>query len=78
VLKLEIDARRMQRYLLALELWSGALVYSFGLYLIWQGGLYGAAVTSAIVSGTGLVFFGPAVLRVRWSTALVYPGSSST
>lgn len=37
VLKLEIDARRMQRYLLAFEILSAALIYSVGLYLIGQG-----------------------------------------
>jgi O-antigen/teichoic acid export membrane protein len=75
VLKLEMDARRMQRYLLAFELCSAGLIYSLGLYLIAQDGLYGAAVASAIVSAAGLLFFALVVFRVRRSPGLVHARS---
>lgn len=78
VLKLEIDARRMQRYLLAFEILSAALIYSVGLYLIGQGGLYGAAVASAMVSAAGLGFFTLVVLRARRSAALLRSRSVPT
>jgi O-antigen/teichoic acid export membrane protein len=78
VLKLEINARRMQRYLLVFEVGTVAIIYSVGLYWIAQWGLYGAAIASAVVSGTGLVFFTLVVLRVRRNTGGMFPRSAPT
>ncbi len=57
VLKLEINARRLQRHLLTMEIWTVALVYGIGLYLIGRFGLVGAALTQLAASVSQLVFF---------------------
>lgn len=45
---LEINARRLQRYLLVGEVWFVGVLYTAGVYLIAQFGLIGTAMTEAI------------------------------
>jgi O-antigen/teichoic acid export membrane protein len=65
VLRLELAARKLQRYLLWVEIWSVLVVYGVGLVLIDSLGLMGAAIAHLIVNIGALVLTFGVVLRER-------------
>jgi O-antigen/teichoic acid export membrane protein len=65
VLRLELAARRLQRYLLLVEAWSALVVYGLGLVLIIWVGLMGAAIANIVVNLGALVLTVAAVMRER-------------
>jgi O-antigen/teichoic acid export membrane protein len=65
ILKLEINARRLQRHLFLADLWVVAVVYSVGLYLISQLGLVGAGLTTIVAYAGQCAFLSIAVARAR-------------
>ena len=65
VFRLELAARRLQRYLLLVEAWSALVVYGLGLVLIIWIGLMGAAIANIVVNLGALVLTVAAVVRAR-------------
>jgi O-antigen/teichoic acid export membrane protein len=50
ILRLELAARRFQRHLLLVEVWTAAVVYGLGVLMIGWMGLMGAAITNVVVA----------------------------
>jgi O-antigen/teichoic acid export membrane protein len=65
VLRLELAARKLQRYLLWAEIWSVVVVYGLGILLINSLGLVGAAIAHLIVNLGALVLTVAVVHRER-------------
>lgn len=75
VLRLELAARRLQRYLLWVEVWSVVVIYGVGLLLINSSGLLGAALAHLIVNGGGLIFTIVVVRRARRRASSAFAGA---
>jgi O-antigen/teichoic acid export membrane protein len=73
VLRLEIAARKLQRFLLWGEVWSVVVVYGVGLFLISSYGLLGAAIAHLIVNVGTLVLTVAAVYRERTRASRATP-----
>ena len=65
VLRLELAARKLQRHLLLVEVWSVVVIYGLGLFLINSLGLMGAALAHLIVNIGALFLTIAVVLRER-------------
>jgi O-antigen/teichoic acid export membrane protein len=65
ILKLEINARRLQRHLFLADMWVVIVVYSLGLHLITQLGLVGAGLTTVVAYAGQCAFLAIAVARAR-------------
>lgn len=65
ILRIEVNARRLQRYVFVGEAWVALVVYSFGLYLIAQYSIDGAAITTLLAIMGQLGLFLIVVVRAR-------------